>query len=66
VNPSRDTPFGTEYKVSVGRLEFTVGVDEQNTEFMADSTNPTVRVEDRSSPTTSMKCALTSISVRAL
>lgn len=64
VNPSREAPFGTEYRLFIGRLEFEVGIAEQTVNFLADSGNPSVRVEDRSSGATSMKCSLTSISIR--
>ncbi len=64
VNPTRSAPFGTEYRLFVGRLEFEVGIDEHTVDFVADSANPAVRVEDRSSGATSMKCSLTSISIR--
>ena len=64
VNPVRPAPFGTEYRLFVGRLEFAVGIDEQTVDFVADSANPAVRVEDRSSGAIGMKCSLTSISIR--
>ncbi len=65
INPNKAPPFGVEYRVYVGELEFAVGIDEQTVEFRANGANPVVRVEDRSGPVTSMKCKLTSVAIRS-
>lgn len=67
VHPLGNVPFGTEFRVSVGGLEFPAGVDEQRTLFRAPAAEPEVRLEDRSSPTSGRThCRLTFVGIETV
>lgn len=58
-------PFGTEYRITVGRLEFSTDTDPRSQPFRADEGVHSLEVENRSSEvTTGVTCKLTSIVIR--
>lgn len=67
VHPLGNVPFGTEFRVFVGDLEFPTGVDEARALFRAPTADPPIRLEDRSSPVTGRtRCRLVFVGIETV
>lgn len=65
VGADHRAPFGTEYRITLGRLEFSTDTDARSQPFRADEGIHSLEVENRSSDLSSgVTCKLTSIVIR--